>query len=165
VLLIPVIADGYNYHIGAVDEFDHLTAQNAGLRHVERGGHQALEHWLLRTVLINCYLLALCSDVPEPRQVSFRSQQDFRSQLIGSLLAMGKDSEICPKRRISQISQGADLVPVESHEQVRLSKNGRCVCCKGLRFTDRPKKRIALAQIGANQGRESLTHYTFFGYK
>jgi hypothetical protein len=42
--------------------------------------------------------------VPEPRQVSFRSQQDFRSQLIGSLLAIGKDSEICPKRRISQIS-------------------------------------------------------------
>jgi hypothetical protein len=165
VLSIPAIADGYNYHMGAVDEFDHLTAQNAGLRHVERGGHQALEHWLLRTVLINCYLLALCSNVPEPRQVSFRSQQDFRSQLIGSLLAMGKDSEICPKRRISQISQGADLVPVESHEQVRLSKNGRCVCCKGLRFTDRPKKRIALAQIGANQGRESLTHYTFFGCK
>ena len=37
-LLIPLIVDGYNYHIGAVDEFDHLTAQNAGLRHVKRGG-------------------------------------------------------------------------------------------------------------------------------
>jgi hypothetical protein len=78
VLSIPAIADGYNYHMGAVNEFDHLTAQNASLRHVKRGGHQALEHWLLRTVLINCYLLALCSDMPEPRQVSFRSQQDFR---------------------------------------------------------------------------------------
>jgi hypothetical protein len=78
VLLIPVIADGYNYHMGAVNGFDYLTAQNAGLRHVERGGHQALEHWLFRTVLINCYLLAYCSDIPEPRQVSFRSQQDFR---------------------------------------------------------------------------------------
>jgi hypothetical protein len=73
-LEILAIADMYNYHMGDVDEFDHLTAQNAGLRHVERGGHQALEHWLLRTVLINCYLLALCSDVPEPREVSFRSQ-------------------------------------------------------------------------------------------
>jgi hypothetical protein len=67
-LSIPAIADGYNYHMGAVDEFDYLTVQNAGLRHVERGGHQALEHWLLRTVLINCYLLALCSNVPEPRE-------------------------------------------------------------------------------------------------
>jgi hypothetical protein len=73
VLLIPVITDGYNYYMGVVDEFDHLTAQNAGLRHVERGGYQVLEHWLLRTVLINCYLLALCSDVPEPREISFRS--------------------------------------------------------------------------------------------
>jgi hypothetical protein len=25
VLLISAIADGYNYHIKAVDEFDHLT--------------------------------------------------------------------------------------------------------------------------------------------
>jgi hypothetical protein len=37
-LLIPAIVDGYNYHIGAVDKFNHLTAQNAGLRHVKRGG-------------------------------------------------------------------------------------------------------------------------------
>ena len=87
VLSIPVITDGYNYHIGAIDEFDYLTAQNAGLRYVRRGGHQALEYWLLHTVLINCYLLALYSDIPEPRQVSFRSQQDFRRQLIGTLVA------------------------------------------------------------------------------
>jgi hypothetical protein len=72
-LSIPAIADEYNYHMGAVDAFDHLTAQNAGLRPVRRGGHQALEHWLLRIVLVNCYLLALYSSAPEPRQVSFRS--------------------------------------------------------------------------------------------
>jgi hypothetical protein len=30
-LEIPAITDGYNYHMGAVDEFDHLTAQNTGL--------------------------------------------------------------------------------------------------------------------------------------
>jgi hypothetical protein len=44
VLLIPAIADRYNYHIGAINEFDHLTAQNASLRHVRRGGYQALNH-------------------------------------------------------------------------------------------------------------------------
>ena len=38
VLSIPAIADEYNYYIGAVNEFDYLTAQNASLRHVERGG-------------------------------------------------------------------------------------------------------------------------------
>jgi hypothetical protein len=36
-LLIPVVADGYNHFIGAVNEFDHLIAQNASLRHVKRG--------------------------------------------------------------------------------------------------------------------------------
>jgi hypothetical protein len=164
-LSIPAIADGYNYHMGAVDEFDHLTAQNAGLRHVERGGHQALEHWLLRTVLINCYLLALCSDVPEPREISFRSQQEFRRQLVSALLAKGRDSEICPKRRISHISQGAEEVSKELHTQVKLSKKGLCVYCKGLRYGDRPKKRVALAQIASNQGRESLTHQSFYGCK
>jgi hypothetical protein len=74
-LLIPLVVDGYNYHMGAVDEFDHLTAQNAGRRHVKRGGAQAPEHWLLRIVLVNSYLIALCSNVPEPRQNNFRSQQ------------------------------------------------------------------------------------------
>jgi len=39
VLSIPVITDGYNYHMGAMDEFDHLTIQNTSLRHVRRGGH------------------------------------------------------------------------------------------------------------------------------
>jgi hypothetical protein len=48
---------------------------------------------------------------------------------------------------------------------VKLSKNRKYMYYKGLRFTDRPKKQVALAQIRANQGRESLTHYTFFGYK
>ncbi len=103
-LSIPAVADYYNHFMGAIDEFDHLTAQNTGLRHVVRGGAQALEHWLLRTVLVNCYLLALCSDVPEPRQISFRSQQDFRKQLVGALLAIGKNSNISPKRQISRIS-------------------------------------------------------------
>jgi hypothetical protein len=73
ILLIPVIIDKYNYYIGAVDEFNYLTAQNAGLRHVERGGHQVLEYWLFRMVLVNYYLLALYSDVLEPREISFRS--------------------------------------------------------------------------------------------
>jgi Transposase IS4 len=164
-LSIPAIADGYNYHMGAVDEFDHLTAQNAGLRHIERGGHQALEHWLLRTALVNSYLLALCSDVPEPREVSFRSQQDFRRQLIGGLLAKGRGSEICPKRRISKISQTANKIPVQSHELVKMAKRGDCVACKGLRYGDRPRKRLALDQIASNLGRESGRHTSSSGCK
>ena len=165
VLLIPAIADGYNYHMGAVDEFDHLTAQNAGLRHIERGGHQALEHWLLRTVLINCYLLALCSNIPEPRQVSFRSQQDFRRQLISALVIKGRDSEICLKRRISQISHIADQEPLSSHKLIRISKRGFYIAYKGLRFRDRPRKRVTLSEIASNISRESTKRSLCFGYK
>jgi hypothetical protein len=151
--------------MGAVNEFDHLTTQNSGLRHVVRGGAQALEHWLLRTVLVNCYLLALCSDIPERRQISFRSQQDFRKQLVGALLAIGKDSDISPKRRIGRISQGANQVSAQAHKQVRMSKKGWCVYCKGLRYRDRPKKRVALGQITANQSRGSTNHQSRSGYK
>ena len=39
ILSIPVITDRYNYYIGAVNEFNYLTAQNTSLRHVKREGH------------------------------------------------------------------------------------------------------------------------------
>ncbi len=150
--------------MGAVDQFDHLTAQNAGLRHVLRGGHQALEHWLLRTVLVNCYLLAKCN-ASKPGGVRFRGQQEFRWQLIGSLVTMGRGSEICPKRRISLISQTADQEPVQSHKLVKMGKRGYCVACKGLRYGDRPRKRVALGKIAANMGRQSSTHSSTSGCK
>jgi hypothetical protein len=56
-------------------------------------------------------------------------------------------------------------VPVRSNELVKLSKIGKCVCCKGLRYGDWPEKRIALTQIAANQGRESVRKNSFYGYK
>jgi hypothetical protein len=82
--------------------------------------------------------------------VSFRSQQDFRRQLVSALVAKGRDGKVCPKRRISQISQGANQVPMGLYEQVKLSKIGKYIYYKGLRYVDRPKKRVALAQIAAN---------------
>jgi Transposase IS4 len=164
-LSIPAIADEYNYHMGAVDAFDQLTGQNSGLRPVRRGGHQALEHWLLRTVLVNCYLLALCNDVPEPRQISFRSQQDFRKQLAQSLLTMGNEAKLCGKRRISHISQDAIRTPVQFHEMVKMGGKRRCFSCKGLRYGDRPLKRVALGKIAVNQGRTSSLHESRWGCK
>jgi len=109
-------------------------------REARGGGHQALEHWLLRTVLISCYLLGFCSDVLELRQMSFRGQVDFRRQLVIAPIAKGRHGEICQKRGISRISGGADQVPVGTYKQVKLAKVGECVSCKGLRFKDLPKK-------------------------
>jgi hypothetical protein len=76
--------------------------------------------------------------VPEPRQVSFRSQQDFRRQLVSALIAKGRDSEICLKRRILYISQGAEETPKQLYKQVKLSKKGIYIYYKGLRLRDRP---------------------------
>jgi hypothetical protein len=79
-------------------------------------------------------------------------------QLISALFAKGREGEVCPKRRISHISQVAEEVPPWLHEQVKLGKPRECVCCKGLRFRDRPKKRVALTKIAANHDRESSIH-------
>ena len=78
---------------------------------------------------------------------------------------MGKSSEICLKRGISRISQGADQVPVQLHKQVKMAKRGYCVACKGLRYGDRPRKRVALSEIASNMGRESTNHKSCFGCK
>ena len=56
-------------------------------------------------------------------------------------------------------------MPVRLYEQVKLSKVGHCMCCKGLRFGDRPKKRVVLAQIVANKHRESSRHESIYGCK
>ena len=72
---------------------------------------------------------------------------------------------MCPKRRISHISQGAEEMPPWLHEQVKLGKPRECVYYKGLRFGDQPKKRVALAEIAANHGRESSIYQSIYGYK
>jgi len=56
-------------------------------------------------------------------------------------------------------------VAIQSHEKIKMVKRGECVSYKGLRFGDRPKKRVALSQIAANQGRESRRTDTIYGCK
>lgn len=70
--------------------------------------------------------------------------------MIKALLAIGRASNILPKRRISQISQGATQVPIREYIKVKIVKRGECVYYKGLRYGDRPKKRVVLGQIIPN---------------
>ena len=67
------------------------------------------------------------------------------------------------KRRISLVDFEANIVPVSSHKQVKMEKRGWCVCCKGLRFGDKPQKRVAMAEIEANQRRPISSHLSFLG--
>ena len=85
---------------------------------------------------------------------------------MGALLAMAKGgSEPCKKRRISVINPDATQEPVSSHTPVKMVKKGLCVSCKGLRFRDRPQKRVALAEIAVNSKRPSSRHESRYGCK
>src|SRR5687768_13063729 len=57
-LPIPACFEFYNQEIGPIDYFDQLTSSLSGLRRVRRGAWRALEHWLLRAVLANTYVIA-----------------------------------------------------------------------------------------------------------
>ncbi len=46
-----------------------------------------------------------------------------------------------------------------------MGKRGYCVACKGLRFGDRPQKRVALGAIAANSGHKNSNYSSRFGYK
>jgi hypothetical protein len=78
---------------------------------------------------------------------------------------MGKGSKICPKRRISRISEAADLVPVRSHKLVKIANRGICISYKGLRYGDQLRKRVALSEIAVNQRKESVRYKPFYRYK
>lgn len=165
LLPIPVIADSYNYGMGAVDEFDHLSAQNAGLRHVRRGGHQAIEHWLLRVALVNCYTLAKRGRDSLLTNTTLRSQVSFREVIIQGLLQLGESDRRSSKKRIAIIDPSADYKDPTLHQVIKMEKRSWCVACKGGRFQDRPIKRVALGAIAANKGREFVKRQTIYGCK
>jgi hypothetical protein len=97
--------------MNVVDRFDSLTANNSGLRPVRRGGWQAIEHWLLRVVLVNSFLVLFLSDVPSKRNISFRSQQDFSSVSF----RQRQNMPLVLKRRVSKISTLATVTDVSGH--------------------------------------------------
>jgi hypothetical protein len=76
-LIIPELYNGYNHNIKAVNKHDNIASCNAGLKPIVKEDHQAIEHWLFCVLLVNSYLLSLCSDLKSHRKVNFQSQQDF----------------------------------------------------------------------------------------
>jgi hypothetical protein len=58
-------------NIGVVNKHNNMASHNAGLWPIQRGGHQAIKHWLLQVVLVNCYLLALLGEEDNEREILF----------------------------------------------------------------------------------------------
>ena len=108
--------------MGAIDDFDHLTVQNVGLRYIERRGYQAIEYQLLRMVLVNIYKIALSIDVLEPRQINFRNQKDLRDQLYDSLLLMEEKNYRAIKKRVALVNPEIDLIEIFNHIKIKLEK-------------------------------------------
>ena len=107
VMLILELYDAYNHGMGAVDEADQLQASLSGLRRVRRGAHQALEHWLFLSVLVNCYVIAKNSDY----ELFYRSQSSFRTRIFEGLVSLGRDGGVPRKRSFGHTKQEADEVP------------------------------------------------------
>lgn len=111
LLYIPEIVDDYNFCMGDVDEFDHLTANNAGFRRVRRGGHKVIEHWILRGVLSNYYLICKRFDQPISEKLRLANQVEFRRRLTLSLFKLGASTSRVPSKRVSYVGPQADIKP------------------------------------------------------
>lgn len=72
-LEIPEPYDYYNFNMCGVDTADQLAGSNSGERRIRRGAWQALEQWLLATVLVNTYLVAFYSRDKVEGKIKFRS--------------------------------------------------------------------------------------------
>jgi hypothetical protein len=43
-------------------------------------------------------------------------------------------------------------VPIASYKLVKMAKKGYYIACKGLKYKDRPRKRVAISEIAINLG-------------
>jgi hypothetical protein len=166
-LLVPSFADEYNHAMGAVDIGDQLKSYNPGLRHQRRGGWHAIWHWMLNTVLVNCYLLSLHSVVPH-KSLHFTDQSTFRNALIDALLAEGTANlgEIGARKRVySYPNPIQKRLSFSQHSRVHRKRQGNCANCAGERYGDPPRKRIALSVVAANKGRVTSRRTSVYGCK
>lgn len=146
-LEIPDITDGYNNNMGYVDGFDHLTAMNSGLRRVRKDAWQALEHWLLRGVLVNTYVIGQIWR-REEELAKLRSQPEWREAIIEGLIEASKttamSTPVHPKDAISHRKRALpDDFGRDDYLVVRMKQNN-CQYYGGLRKWDRPTKRVPL---------------------
>lgn len=106
--------------MGAVDIRDQLKSYGPGLRHQRRARWHAIWHWILITVLVNCYLFSLHSEVPH-KSLYFTDQSTFRNALIDALLAEGtanlgrKELEKGSIHTQIQMKRGSQFPKIRAH--------------------------------------------------
>jgi hypothetical protein len=129
-LEISELYNYYNHNMLAIDVANQLASLNSSKRRIKRGTWQALDQWLLITVLVNCYLVTFYSDVKKERQIKFRLQRDFCIQIINALLVIGKDLSVPKKRRFAYNNCDENKVPVIHHYRIKRSTRKDCAACR-----------------------------------
>lgn len=163
-LPVPEIYDEYNHHMGDVDRADQLRAHNQGLRPIRRGAAKVIDQFLLTTVLVNIYQVAVYSKKGDG-SLKLTSQDHLRDKLINDLLELGERYKAPRKRKISGPFGPPILEAPNEHHHVKLLTRRDCAACKGIRFSDRPPKRVALGEIAANAHRKSVRKTSIWGCK
>jgi hypothetical protein len=123
-------------------------------------------NYLLRTTLVNNYLIALYSETKGERFINFRSQDDFRIQLIELLLDLGTNStstKIPRKREFSYINKKVFEIPVHRYKYVKMPTRKDYTIYKRIRFSNNLPKRIVLAEITYNRHRTSTRKSSWYG--
>jgi hypothetical protein len=154
--------------MGNIDTADQLAGHNSGFKRLRKGAIQTIDYFLFRIILVNCYLIALYSETDGERLINFRSQDNFRIQLVELLLDLGTHStsaKVSRKRGFSYINTEAFEIPVHRYKHVKIPTKKDYATCKGVRFSDNPPKRVALAEIARNRYRNSTRRTSWYNYK
>ena len=69
------------------------------------------------------------------------------------------------KRSNTYTNTEGSIIPVYQHELEHRGRKGDCMNCKGERYGDPPRKRVALQQIAINLGRNSCRRSSVHGCK
>jgi hypothetical protein len=82
--------------------------------------------------------------------MNFRSQIDFKIQLINILLYISKGFDRPPKRYIIYINTQAKSRPIFLYKKIKMEDYKQYIIYKNLKLSDRPQKRIVLGVIVFN---------------
>jgi hypothetical protein len=118
---------------------------------------------LLLISLVNSFLIARHSKDEVQSTIDFRSQKDFRSKIIDSLLLMGKDIPGPRKRKIASTNLDLSDIQITGHHQIKRQCRRQCVACKGETIVDRPIRWRPLAPLSANSRLARKITKTLFG--
>jgi hypothetical protein len=160
---IPLLYHRYNININSVDTRDQLRSYKNETVRRRRGGWQAVDGFLLVTVLTNSYLITLHADYN--RELKMRSQDDFRRDIMVGLFKIGNYVQVLLKRQLAHSQRDYLKIPIHRHTQVKMPTRKDCAACKGSRYGDNPPKRVALAEVAANQRRSSKRKSSSYGCK